>query len=53
MMGFRFMKPCHVLLAIGLTPGDMTLRQLQYLNVGETCSYSSIEFVINETFKIV
>ena len=47
------MKLCHALSAIGLTPGDMTLRQQQYLNVGETCSYSSIELVINEAFKVV
>ena len=46
------MKFSLVLLASGVTPGDMTLRQ-QYLNVGETCSYSSIDFVINEAFKVV
>lgn len=47
------MKLCLVLLAIGLTRCDMALRQQQYLNVGETCSYSSIEFAINEGFNIV
>ena len=47
------MKLSLVLLASGVTPGDMALRQWQYLNVGETCSYSSIDFVINEAFKVV
>ena len=47
------MKLALVLLAIGLTPGDMALRHQQYLNVGETCSYSTVEFAINEAFKVV